>query len=106
MNNYGFIKVATGVPKVKVANPDYNKEQIIKLIDKANEQNVKIFITPELSISAYTCADLFFQDTLLDQCEKALYEITEYTKEIDIALVVGMPVRYKKCTLQLCCNNA
>lgn len=95
MNNYGFIKVATGVPKVKVANPDYNKEQIIKLIDKANEQNVKIFITPELSISAYTCADLFFQDTLLDQCEKALYEITEYTKEIDIALVVGMPVRYK-----------
>ena len=95
MNNYGFIKVATGVPKVKVANPDYNKEQIIKLIDKANEQNVKILITPELSISAYTCADLFFQDTLLDQCEKALYEITEYTKEIDIALVVGMPVRYK-----------
>ncbi|MGO5358394.1 NAD(+) synthase [Anaerofustis sp. LCP19S3_F7] len=95
MNNYGFIKVATGVPKVKVANPDYNKEQIIKLIDKANEQNVKILITPELSISAYTCADLFFQDTLLDQCEKALYEITEYTKEIDIALVVGMPIRYK-----------
>lgn len=95
MNNYGFIKVATGVPKVKVANPDYNKEQIIKLIDKANEQNVKILITPELSVSAYTCADLFFQDTLLDQCEKALYEITEYTKEIDIALVVGMPVRYK-----------
>ena len=40
MNNYGFIKVATGVPKVKVANPDYNKEQIIKLIDKANEQTV------------------------------------------------------------------
>ena len=95
MNNYGFIKVAAGVPKVKVANPDYNKEQIIKLIDKANEQNAKILITPELSISAYTCADLFFQDTLLDQCEKALYEITEYTKEIDMALVVGMPVRYK-----------
>ncbi len=95
MNNYGFIKVAAGVPKVKVANPDYNKEQIIKLIDKANEQNAKILITPELSISAYTCADLFFQDTLLDQCEKALYEITEYTKEIDIALVVGMPIRYK-----------
>lgn len=95
MKNYGFIKVATGVPKVKVANPEYNKEQIIELINKANEKNVKILITPELSISAYTCADLFFQDTLLDQCEKALSDILTYTKQIDIAVIVGMPIRYK-----------
>ena len=81
MNNYGFIKVAAGVPKIKVANPEYNKEQIKELMDKAFKEGAKILVTPELSVSAYTCADLFFQDTLLDKCEKALKDIVLYSKD-------------------------
>ncbi|WP_290772846.1 NAD(+) synthase [Anaerofustis sp.] len=95
MNNYGFIKVAAGVPKIKVANPEYNKEQIKELMDKAFKEGAKILVTPELSVSAYTCADLFFQDTLLDKCEKALKDIVLYSKDMDMAVIVGMPVKYK-----------
>lgn len=95
MKNYGFIKVATAIPKVKVANPEYNKEQIISLIDQAASENVNILATPELSISSYTCADLFFQDVLLDKCEKALIEIVEQTTDLDIFTVLGMPVKYR-----------
>ncbi|MCR2032223.1 NAD(+) synthase [Anaerofustis stercorihominis] len=95
MNNHGFIKVACGVPKVKVANPSYNTNEIYKLVKEAKKEGAKILITPELSISSYTCADLFFQDTLLEKCEEELEKLIEKTAEDDIFIVVGMPVRYK-----------
>ena len=95
MNNYGFIKVACGVPKVKVANPNYNTNEIYNLVKEAKKEGAKILITPELSISSYTCADLFFQDTLLEKCEEELEKLVEKTADDDIFIVVGMPVKYK-----------
>ena len=95
MKNYGFIKVASAVPKVKVANPEYNAKQIISLIEQAAEEKINILATPELSVSSYTCADLFFQDVLLDKCGEALEEIVKATEGNDVFTVVGMPVKYR-----------
>ena len=59
INNYGFVRVAAASPKLKVADCDYNTSQIKQLIDEAVKQNVQFITFPELSITGYTCADLF-----------------------------------------------
>lgn len=97
MNNYGFVKIACACPKLKVANPSYNKDEIIKVINEAYQNGAKVLLTPELSISSYTCADLFFNDTLLKGCEDALSEIVENSAGKDMAIIVGMPIRHRLC---------
>ncbi|MBG0764162.1 MAG: hypothetical protein H0S78_04615 [Tissierellales bacterium] len=72
MKNKGFIRVGAGVPKVKVAEVKYNKEQIINNIKKGKENNLDVLVFPELSLTGYTCGDLFFQDLLRKNSEKAL----------------------------------
>lgn len=91
----GFIKVAAASPDLKVADCDYNSEQIIDLIKKANEKGVKILVFPELCISGYTCGDLFLQDSLLEGCDHALKTILDATMTLDILYVVGMPYVYR-----------
>lgn len=93
--NYGMFRVASASLKLKVANPSYNKEEIKKVIDKAVEKDVRLLVTPELSITGYTCADLFFTRTLLDSADKALLELAEYTKDKNICVIVGAPYIYK-----------
>lgn len=93
--NYGMFRVASASLKLKVANPSYNKEEIKKVIDKAVEEDVRLLVTPELSITGYTCADLFFTRTLLDSTDKALLELAEYTKDKNICVIVGAPYIYK-----------
>lgn len=90
--NYGMFRVAAASLKLKVANPSYNKEEIKKVIDKALEEDVKLLVTPELSITGYTCADLFFTKALQDKADEALFDIVEYTNGKNIAVVVGMPI--------------
>ncbi len=91
----GFIKVAAVSPKLKVADCDYNGEQIIDMISQGEEKGVKIMVFPELSISGYTCGDLFLQDTLLDSCERTLETILDETSDTDVLYVVGMPFAYR-----------
>ena len=91
----GFIKVAAGTPKIKVADCDYNAGQIISLMKDAAEQGVKVLALPELCITGYTCGDLFLQDTLLQGAEDALSRILEETQELDMLTAVGLPVRSK-----------
>ncbi|MBO5034002.1 MAG: NAD(+) synthase, partial [Oscillospiraceae bacterium] len=91
----GFIKVAAGTPKIRVADCDYNAGQIIALMKEAAEQGVKVLALPELCVTGYTCGDLFLQDTLLDGAEKALERILEETRELDMVTALGMPVRYQ-----------
>ena len=67
----GFIKVAAASPKQKVADCDYNGEQILECIKMADQEGVKILVFPELCISGYTCGDLFLQDTLLEGSKKS-----------------------------------
>ena len=89
---HGFIKVAAATPDIRVADVDYNKEQIIKQMDKAAEEGAKIIVFPELCITGYTCSDLFLQDILLNGAKQALVEIAEHTKDLDALVFVGVPL--------------
>ena len=91
----GFIKVAAGTPKIRVADCAYNAQQCIDLICQGAEQGVKVLCLPELCLTGYTCADLFLQDTLLRGAEEALETVLEATKEVDMLVAVGLPVRSK-----------
>lgn len=92
--NYAMIRVASASLKLKVANPSYNKEEIKKVIDKAVEEGVKILVTPELSVTGYTCADLFFTKALQSSANEALTELIEYTSSKDICAILGMPINF------------
>ena len=91
----GFIKVAAGTPKIKVADCAYNAGQIIALMEQAAEQGVKVLALPELCVTGYTCGDLFLHDTLLDGAEGALEHILEETAGLDMVTALGLPVRCK-----------
>ncbi len=91
---YGFVKVAAASPDLKVANPAYNAKKIIEIIQAQSEKGTEILVFPELSISGYTCGDLFLQQTLLDGCMKALKTIAEATKGKKMLVFVGLPVPY------------
>ncbi len=93
--NYGFVKVAAAVPSVKVGNCKYNIEQIESQIIQANNQGVEIITFPELSITAYSCGDLFFQQLLLDEAEMALISLMNFTRSMNIIIIVGLPVAFK-----------
>ena len=73
----GFIKVAAGTPRIKVADCDHNAGQIIALMEEAAAQGVKVLALPELCVTGYTCGDLFLQETLLRGAEDALARILE-----------------------------
>ncbi|MDE5561095.1 MAG: NAD(+) synthase [Bacteroidaceae bacterium] len=89
---HGFVRVGAGIPEVRVADPQFNVEEIEKLVLKAQAQGVEILVTPELSLTGYTCQDLFFQQTLIEEAEVALMKLMDFTRSIDMVIVVGMPV--------------
>ena len=91
----GFIKVAAGTPKIRVADCRYNAEQIFSLMREADKQGVKVLALPELCLTGYTCGDLFLHDTLLKGAEEGLATILEATKHLDLLTAVGLPVRNK-----------
>ena len=89
---YGFVRIAAGIPEVKVADTQFNVEEIEKLVLKAQGQGVEILVTPELGLTGYTCQDLFFQQTLLEEAEVALMKLMDFTRSMDMIIVVGMPI--------------
>ncbi len=93
MADFGFIKVAAAVPSVKVADCIYNSEHILAQIKQAANKGVEIIAFPELAVTAYTCADLFHQQRLLDCAEEALAQLLGETTEMNITVILGMPVR-------------
>ena len=92
MKNYGFVKVASAIPTIKVADCKYNCEQICKLIDKAEEDNCDYVVFPELSITGYTCQDLFHQSTLVASSLNELYHVTLRTIGKHVTVIVGTPL--------------
>lgn len=89
---HGFIKAAAAIPKIKVADPEYNAGEICKKIEEACEKQAKIIVLPELCITGYTCGDLFLQEALLDKAKEQLVVIAEKTKETDAVIFVGLPI--------------
>ena len=90
--NYGFVKVASAIPSLKVADCSYNIQQIESLIVQAEGKGVEIICFPELSICGYTCQDLFGQQLLLEKCEESLFKLLDFTRSLQIITIVGMPV--------------
>ena len=90
--NYGFVKVAAAVPRVKVADCKFNSERLEGLITIAEGKGVQILTFPEMCITGYTCGDLFAQQLLLEQAEMALIQILNSTRQLDIISILGMPV--------------
>ncbi len=91
--SHGFARVAVGVPECRVADPAFNAAQTIALAQQAAQGGAVLVAFPELGLSAYTCDDLFHQKALLDACEAALDQVATATAELDIALIVGAPLR-------------
>lgn len=89
---YGFIKVASAVPSVKVGDCKYNLDQIESLIIQAEGKGVEIIVFPELAITGYTCQDLFRQSMLLEACESSVMMLLDFTRQLNIISIVGLPV--------------
>ena len=89
---YGYVRVAAAVPELKVANVKFNTEEIIKEIKLLTQEGVQIVVFPELSITGYTCADLFSQDVLLTEALNGLKKIMMETSDLNIISIVGAPI--------------
>lgn len=92
----GFIKVASATPKIKVADPAYNTEEILKIIDETEKNGASILVFSELTISGYTCGDLFLQQPLLTECKNQLLRIVKATENKSMLVVVGCPIVIKQ----------
>lgn len=92
MQNYGFIKVAAAIPALKVAACAYNAQEMEKLIRQAAGAGVRVVVFPELSLTGYTCGDLFLQPALIRAAEAALADLLQRTAAEDIVFIAGCPV--------------
>ena len=92
MNN-GFVRVAAAIPELRVADCIYNVARMTELVRKGEEEKVQVICFPELSLTGYTCADLFQQQQLLDDAQKALNELQLLTFATTSVIIVGVPVR-------------
>lgn len=89
--DYGFVRVAAAVPRLKVADCRYNASNIVSMIKNADEAGVQIVVFPELSISGYTCGDLFHQHALLHEALKQLERILTETSGLEVVSIIGLP---------------
>ena len=89
---YGFVKVAAAVPTVKVADVEYNLQQIESLIAQAEGRGIEMMVFPELCLTGYTCQDLFKEQLLLDRAESAVIALLDFTRKLDIISIIGLPV--------------
>ena len=95
MKNFGFIRVAAAKPLVKVGDVDYNISQITELVTDANNKGVKLMVFPELSLTGYTCADLFFQSSLLEKAVSGLKKLADFSASVDTLFILGLPLTYR-----------
>lgn len=88
-----FIRIACAVPPVQVGNVEKNLADTLSRMDEAFAKNADIVLFPEMSLTGYTCADLFFQDTLLRESAKALDKVAAYSEKLSgLTAVVGLPL--------------
>ena len=90
---FGYVRVAASVTEIKVANVEFNVKEIVNEIKKLAKEGVQVVTFPELSLTGYTCGDLFNQDFLVEKSIEGLDTIVKDTAKLDIVSIVGMPVR-------------
>ncbi len=96
VSSFGFVRVASASPKLKVANPEYNIREIERLVREADIKEAALVVFPELSVTGYTCGDLFAQRTLLNRAAECLSQLLKNTDGTCVVALVGMPVRIKQ----------
>ena len=101
MKNYGFIRTAAAVPAVRVADVTYNVAEICRLLSEAFEKEVSLVAFPELSLTGYSCGDLFGQSLLIKGAEDGVKKIVEFSRGKALTIVVGAPVSFR-CRLYSC----
>ncbi|MBV8771229.1 MAG: NAD(+) synthase [Deltaproteobacteria bacterium] len=92
--NHDFIRVAVGIPPVRVADPEFNANQTIALLRDAAQRRAALVLFPELGLSAYSCDDLFHQRALLGACRDGILEIIDASRELQTIAVVGCPIPF------------
>ena len=90
----GFIKVAAVTPDIRVADPLYNRESVLKKVKEAAENGAVVIVCPELCLTGYTCNDLFLQELLLRQAKEALVWLMEQTVGLNALIFVGLPFEH------------
>ena len=90
----GFIKVAAVTPYIRVADPLFNRESVLKGIVEAASHDASVIVTPELCLSGYTCGDLFLQEQLLASSKEALSWLMEQTRDLSALIFIGLPFSY------------
>ena len=92
---FGFIRVAAATPRVKVADVDANVEEICRMAEIAENEQVSILAFPELSVTGYSCGDLFAQELLVSRAEEGVKKLKTFSRGKSLTLVVGVPVRVR-----------
>lgn len=92
---HGFIRVAAASPKIRLADCSYNAKQMMDIIARAENDDIKLLVFPELSITGYTCGDLFFQDSLIYHAKENVKKITRFTKDKELLVVIGFPYEHE-----------
>ncbi len=90
--DYGMLRLGVATPELRLADVDFNLEQICQLASQAKAKQCRLLLFPELSLTGYSCGDLFFQQHLQAQVTEALLQLAQYTSEQQVALVVGAPL--------------
>lgn len=93
LSKYGFVRVGAASPQIKIADPAFNIARMLELLEKSKDLGLQVVTFPEMSITGYTCADLFHQTGLQLEAEKQLGILIEKTAGLDAVIAVGMPVR-------------
>ena len=92
--NHDFIRVAVGIPAVRVADPEFNANQTIVLLRDATRRHAAMVLFPELGLSAYSCDDLFHQRAMLQACREGIAKIIDESRELPVIAVVGCPLPF------------
>ena len=91
-SEYGFLRIAASSPEMKVADIEFNVNEIVNVINIASKKKASILLFPEMSVCGYTCGDLFYQESLLNTSVEAILYLSEYLKGRNIVVVIGFPL--------------
>ena len=89
----GFIRVAAAVPRVRTADVEANVEEICRMAEQAEMDGVSLLAFPELSVTGYTCGDLFGQELLISKAEEGIRRLKAFSRGKSVVMTVGVPVR-------------
>ncbi len=92
ISSFGFMRVAVATPELRVGDVAFNARQLLRAMEEAESRHCQLLVFPELSLTAYTCGDLFFQPLLIDKAREAVLELARHTETLNLATVVGAPV--------------